>query len=150
MHIPIFSGLPLEPLKVLTYFCRRVTFMPGDTVFREQDVDPHAYFILTGTAALTLGSEETPINELGEMDFVGALSLFCDRKRLFTLKAKTKLTCLVLSREKFQKTLEQFPEIGRPIFEAIAKSLCRWEARLISEHAIQCPECRLSIGPTLV
>jgi|WetSurMetagenome_2_1015567.scaffolds.fasta_scaffold267281_2 CRP/FNR family transcriptional regulator, cyclic AMP receptor protein len=151
MHIPIFAGLPLEPLKVLTYFCRRATFMAGDVIFREQDVDPNAYFIIAGTAVLTLeSSKESALAEFGEMDFLGALSLFCDRKRLFTLKAKTKVTCLVLPREKFQKTLEQFPEIGRPVFETLAKSICRWESRLITEHAIQCPECRSSIGPTVV
>jgi CRP/FNR family transcriptional regulator, cyclic AMP receptor protein len=151
MHIPIFAGLPLEPLKVLTYFCRRATFMPGDVIFQEQDVDQNAYFIIAGKAVLTLeGAKESSIAEFGEMDFLGALSLFCERKRLFTLKAQTKLTCLILPREKFQKTLEQFPEICRPVFEALAKSICRWETRLITEHAIQCPECRPCIGPTIV
>lgn len=151
MHIPIFAGLPLEPLKVLTYFCKRATFLPGDTVFRELDIDQNAYFIIAGTAVLTHESRpEGMIAEFGEMEFLGALSLFCDRKRLFTLKAKTKLTCLVLPREKFQRTLEQFPEIGRPIFEALAKSICRWETRLITEHALDCPQCVAAIGPTVV
>ncbi|MHC1743296.1 MAG: Crp/Fnr family transcriptional regulator [Syntrophobacteraceae bacterium] len=151
MHIPIFAGLPLESLKVLTYFCRRATFFPGDVIVREQEVDPNAYFIISGTVVLTLDSSpESSIAEFGETDFLGALSLFCDRKRLFTLKAKTKVTCLILPRDKFQKTLEQFPEIGRPIFEALAKSICRWEARLITEHALECPECRAAIGPTVV
>ncbi len=151
MHIPIFVGLPFEPLKVLTYFCKRATFFPGDIIVREQEMDPNAYFIISGTVALTLDSlPEKTLVEFGEMDFLGALSLFCDRKRLFTLKAKTKVTCLVLPRQKFQKTLEQFPEIGRPIFESLAKIICRWEARLITEHALECPECRAAIGPTVV
>lgn len=151
MRIPIFTGLPLEPLKVLTYFCRRATFLPGDTLFRRHEVDSNAYFIISGTADLTLeGAEGEPIAEFGETDFLGALSLFCDRKRLFTLKARTKVTCLVLSREKFQKTLDQFPDIARPVFESLAKSVCRWEARLITEHAMQCPQCRGAIGPTVV
>ncbi len=150
MQIPIFTGLPIEPLKVLTYFCRRVTFLPGDLMFREEEVDPNAYFILSGTADLTHEGSKEAVTQFGEMEFVGALSLFCDRKRLFTLKARTKVTCLVISREKFQKTLDQFPGIARPVFEALAKLVCRWEARLISEHAMRCPECRGAIGPTVV
>ena len=62
---------------------------------------------------------EAEYTEFGERDFIGSMSLFCDLKRLFTLRAKTKVVCLTLSREKFQKVVERFPEITSRMVQAI-------------------------------
>lgn len=151
MQIPLFSGLPLEPLKVLTYLCKRVTFKPGETIFRRHEVDSHAYFIISGKAGLVLENDnEETLKEFGETQFIGGLSLFCDMKRLFTLKAETTVTCLMLSREKFQRTLDQFPQISGRIFKALVQSIYQWESRFVSEHGLKCPKCKTNIGVTLV
>ncbi len=151
MQLPLFAGLPLEPLKVLAYLCRRETFKPGEILFHEHEVDANAYYILEGTAGLLSerngGSEYT---EFGEREFIGGMSLFCDIKRLFTLRAKTRVVCLTLSRDKFQKIVERFPEITDKMVKAIILGVHAWEERFLREHARACDGCRKWVGVSLV
>jgi CRP/FNR family transcriptional regulator, cyclic AMP receptor protein len=151
VQLPLFAGLPLEPLKVLAYLCRRETYKPGEIIFHEHEVDPSAYYLLEGKAVLITESDgEAQYTEFGERDFVGSMSLYCDLKRLFTLKAQTRVVCMVLSREKFQKVLERFPEISTRMIQAIFMSVHAWEERLLREHVAECDHCRQRIGVSLV
>lgn len=151
MQIPLFTGLPLESLKVLAYLCTRETFKAGEVIFHQHEVDPNAYFFIEGTARLVLeNGEEELVTEFGESDFIGGLTMFYEMKRLFALKAHTKVTCLMLSKEKFQKTLERFPEIAAKVFEGIAKGIYQWEYRVVTEHARSCAQCRKSMGASMV
>jgi CRP-like cAMP-binding protein len=147
MHLPILSGLPMEPLKLLAYLCRRQVFREGQIIFHQEDLDPNGYLIISGRAQLMLEApRELELIEIGEMEFVGGLSLFCEMKRIYSLKAQTEVVTLTLSRDKFQKTLEQYPDIGPRIFEATAKSIIRWETHFVREHLSRCTECRNRMG----
>ncbi len=152
MQIPVFSGLPIDARKLLAYLCTRESFKPGEYLFAEGDIDEHAYYILEGKADLTLtteGSTET-IKEYGETAFLGSFSLLCPSKRLFGLKASTKVRCLMLSQNKFQRILDQFPEIAVSMIQEICQLIHNWEARLIGDHAQECRECKKNIGVTLI
>lgn len=151
MQIPLFSGLPIEPLKLFAYFCKRERFKPGEIIFQQHEPDENAYFIISGTAELIRenGVEEV-ISELQESAFIGGLSMFFGMKRLFTLRAETELTCLMLSRERFQKTIERFPEIALRLFQGLVKIIYDWEVRIVNEHNPECEKCRGSIGVTLL
>jgi CRP/FNR family transcriptional regulator, cyclic AMP receptor protein len=151
LQLPLFAGLPIEPLKVLAYLCKRETFKPGELLFHEHEVDANAYYILEGKAELlTETNGEAEYTEFGEREFIGSISLFCDAKRLFTLRAKTKVVCLVLSREKFQKVLERFPDVSTKMVQAILTSIHDWEERFLREHAQTCKGCQKRIGVSLV
>lgn len=151
LQIPLFAKLPLEALKVLGFLCKRQTFKPGEMIFHQHELDPNAYFIIEGSARLVHenGREEL-LTEYKEGNFLGGLSLFSDIKRLFSLRAVSKVTCLTLSREKFQKTLQQFPDIAGRLFENAVRSIYEWEAGLLGGHALDCPQCRANVGVTLV
>jgi CRP-like cAMP-binding protein len=125
MHLPILSGLPMEPLKLLASLCRGKIFRAGQTIFRQEDLDANACLILSGKLRLLLEEpREISLIEVGEMmDFVGGLSLFCEMKRIYTLRAETEVVSLTVSRDKSQRTLEQFPDVGARIFEATARSI---------------------------
>ena len=151
MQLPLFAGLPLEPLKVMAYLCKREAFRPGEIMFHEHEVDANAYYILEGTAELVCERDgEAEFTTFGEREFIGSMSLFCDIKRLFTLKAKTKVICLTLSRDKFQKVVERFPEITARMIQSILTGVHAWEERFLREHALTCGDCRKMIGVSLV
>lgn len=151
VQLPLFAGLPLEPLKVLAYLCRREIYKPGEIIFHEHEVDPNAYYLLEGKAVLFTESDgEAEFIEFGERDFLGSMSLFCDLKRLFSLKAQTRVICLVLSREKFQKVVERFPEISPKMVQAIIAGVYAWEEQWLREHATGCEHCRQRLGVSLV
>jgi CRP-like cAMP-binding protein len=151
-EIPFFSGLPLEPLKVLAYLSERRRYKPGDLVFVKDEVDQNAYFVLEGSASLIVNeADESGFKVFTPGDFIGALSLVGEMKRLFSLRAKDDLAVIVLSRELFQKTLEQFPDILYKLFlEAVVDGVYDWEKRLLHKHAMNCAACLPHLGVTLV
>ena len=152
MQIPLFSGLPLDPLKLLAYLSERESYKPEEFIFRQGEVDGNAYFIISGKARLTFSENGSTkvIKEYGEGDFIGGLSLFCRTKRLFSLQAISKIVCLVITREKLEKTLEQFPTITRKILEEILAGVYQWEFRFLSQHVQNCDNCLGTLGVSLV
>jgi CRP/FNR family transcriptional regulator, cyclic AMP receptor protein len=151
MQIPLFAGIPIEPLKLLAYLCQRETFKPGELLFRQHEVDGHIFYLLEGRAALVMDNDgETVLGEFCEGQLIGGQSLFANTKRLFSLRAITTVGCLILTRDKFQKVLEQFPDIAPKMFEAIIMSIYGWESRFITQHAIACTGCMQNLGVTLV
>jgi CRP/FNR family transcriptional regulator, cyclic AMP receptor protein len=151
MQIPLFVGLPLEALKLLAYLCVRENFKAGELLFRQHEVDGNVYYLLEGKTVVVLENEaETLLAEFGEGQLIGGQSLFADTKRLFSLRAETNVTCLILARSRFQKVLEQFPLIAPKMFEAIVKSIHQWESVFISQHAMACSGCLQNLGVTLV
>jgi CRP/FNR family transcriptional regulator, cyclic AMP receptor protein len=152
MRIPLFSVMPPEAIKVLACLSACETFLAGDNIFIQDEIDEHAYFIMEGEAELLLKTNEGEdrLRSYFKGDFIGGFSLLSTVKRLFTLRAKTDVICLVLATECFQKTLRQFPEIAWDILREMAASVHRWEYRMLHGHRRLCAECKSGAGVTLL
>ncbi len=151
-QIYFFSGLPLETLKVFAYLCTREKFRAREFIFRQQEDDGQAFYILEGQAQLerTVEGQTTTVRSCEIGEFIGGLTLLGDRRRLFSLKAVTETTCLVLNREKFNKTMEQFPNLMIKICKAVAQRIDTWEQRFLADRVDQCGECLPMLGVTLI
>ena len=73
-----------------------------------------------------------------------------DVPRLFSVRAQTDLMCMVMTREKFTKALEQFPELMPKVMETMAKRVRLWEERLLREEGGLCDQCRKKVGVSLI
>ncbi|MEN6441759.1 MAG: Crp/Fnr family transcriptional regulator [Syntrophobacter sp.] len=151
-NIPFFSAMPLEAVKVLACLCVRENFMEGDMIFEQDQIDEHAYLILDGEADLLLKTEtgEERLRSHARGDFIGGFSLLSSVKRLFSLRAKTEVCCIVLQRDRFQKTLDQFPESAAEILKVMTFAVHQWEYRLLHGHGRTCGECKAGMGVTLL
>ena len=151
-QIYFFSGLPLETLKVFAYLCTREKFKQDEYIFSQDEDDGQAFYIIKGQARLErrLNGETNEFREYSSGDFIGGLTLLGETKRLFALKSVTETTCLVLNREKFTKTIEQFPNLLGKICNAVAKSIDLWEERFLSDYSDQCGNCLHKLGVTLI
>ena len=151
-QINFFSGLPLETLKIFAYLCTREKFKQGEHIFRQNEDDGQAFYIIDGKARLERNNNGDSIKvrdcETGE--FLGGLTLLGETGRLFSLKSVADTTCLVLNREKFAKTMNQFPELMMKICKAVAQSIDTWEKRLLKDQGDQCGECLEHLGVTLI
>ena len=147
-----FSALPLDSLKVLAYICTREIYKPGEAIFRQGEEDSYAYFIISGTANLIRrqGEEERRISQYGPGDFLGGLALLSQTHRLFSLIAETRVSCLLLARDKFKSTSTQFPEIMPKIMKAVAENIHAWEERFLGDHNPNCTACQHRIGVTVI
>jgi CRP-like cAMP-binding protein len=151
-QIYFFSGLPLETLKVFAYLCTREKFRKDEYIFSQDEDDGQAVYIISGQARLERkdNGETIDIREYKTGEFVGGLTLLGETRRLFSLRSVNETTCLVLGREKFAKTMEQFPDLLVKICNAVAKSIDLWEERFLSNRADQCGECMSQLGVTLI
>jgi len=151
-QIYFFSGLPLETLKVFAYLCTREKFKHDEYIFSQDEDDGQAFYIITGTALLERrdNAKTTAVREYKAGEFIGGLTLLGETRRLFSLKPDPETTCLVLSREKFSKTMRQFPDLLAKMCNAVAQSIDTWEERFLADRADQCGECLSKLGVTLI
>ena len=151
-QIDFFSCLPLEATKVFAYLCTRETFKAGDYLFQQGDEDDRAFYLISGDAQLEHKSEKTEgaVRTYTPGEFVGRLTLVGKMRRLFSLKAQTDVTCLVLDREKFSKALEQFPDVMPKIIRVLVDNIYNWDKRFLAGHTADCRDCLQQIGVSLV
>ena len=147
-----FSGLPLETLKIFAYLCTREVFRQGEHIFRQDEDDGRAFYIIDGRARLERddNGKKIEIRDYQTGEFLGGLTLLGETRRLFSLKSVTDTTCLVLNRGKFLKTMEQFPNLLARICNAVAKSIDTWEDRFLADRGDQCGDCMGRLGVTLI
>lgn len=134
-QVEFFAGLPMETLKVFAYLCNRESFAPQDYLYTEDDDDGQAFYILRGQLLLLHNTDNRSevIRDYRPGDFIGGLSLLAPMRRLFTLKAEQETDCLVLSREKFAKAIEQFPELVPRVFKSMADRIRDWDQQRLFE-----------------
>ena len=150
--IYFFAGLPLQSLKVLAYVCTRESFKKGEVLFQQDDDDGQAFYILSGTAGLEHNDEsgEHMIRDYQAEDFLGGLVLLGSMRRRFSLKALSDVTCLILTRDKFQTTMEQFPDMLPKIIKSVVERINAIEGRFIASRSEGCETCRQMTGFSLL
>jgi CRP/FNR family cyclic AMP-dependent transcriptional regulator len=147
-----FSGLPLETLKVFAYICTRETFKQGEYLFRQGDDDGQAFYVLSGKVCLVYADEggEEIIKNYSVGEFFGGMALLGKMHRLFSLRAETGATCLILSRETFSSAMHQFPDLMPRIITSVLERVRAWEERLLVSRVESCEACRENIGISLI
>jgi CRP-like cAMP-binding protein len=151
-EVHFFGSLPLEVVKLFAYLCTRERFKAGDFLFHRGDDDGCAYFTISGEVELLRQDKgaEAPLRRYPEGCFFGSLSLMGPMPRLFSLRAATDLNCLVLTREKFTKITEQFPEITPKIISSIVNRILKWEKQALKELEGDLAKCQHGIGISLL
>jgi len=138
--VPIFSGIPLERLRIYAYVSGRVCYRAGEFLFRQGDSDDRGYIVINGQVQVVreLQDHSVLLNEFKPGDFFGGLALLSDIKRLFSARAVTYLECLSLDRESFRKLLVQFPEVGVKVLDMMIKRVVEMEEKLLSSQVQEC------------
>ena len=151
-EIRFCSELPMETLKVLAYLCVREPFKAGDYLFRQKDDDGRAFYIISGKARMMRQDEKKSLilRDVDSGTFLGSLALLGKAPRLFSMQAIIDTSCLILSREKFTKAIEQFPDTLPKILNAVVESVHTWEKRFLAESDESCEKCVQKIGVSLL
>jgi CRP-like cAMP-binding protein len=147
-----FSGLTLESLKIFAYLGTREKFREGEFLFRQGEDDGEAFCIISGSAQLERRTDEgsRPIRLYGPGDFIGGLTLLGENRRLYSLRAVQDTVGLVLGREKFAKTLDQFPGQRARIFKAVVDAINGWEEGFLESMPSECAGCTPKLGVSLL
>jgi CRP-like cAMP-binding protein len=147
-----FSGVPLESLKVFAYLCTRETFDSQEYIFQQGENGDDAFCIVSGSAQLERNGNggARAIRICGPGEFFGGLTLLGETQRLYSLRAVEKTVCMVLGREKFTKTIEQFPAQMPRIVKAVVNAVVKWEQRFLDDLASDCGGCLPRLGVSVL
>ena len=124
-NIPLFAKIAPSKLKLLAFTSQRLTFNPGDSLFKQGDSGDALYVIMEGDADVlvdTPGGQIT-VATMGKNDFVGDIAVLCDVPRTATVTATSQLTTLRITKDLFFQLVCQFPQIAIEIMRGLAHRL---------------------------
>lgn len=131
-NIPLFSKLEPAKLKLLAFTSERLTYDPGQALFKQGDMGDAAYIIVDGSADVLIDAPSGPIRvaELGRNAILGEIAILCDVPRTATVKAQSRLVTLRIAKETFFRLLTEFPQIAIEIMRELAARLEHTNAQL--------------------
>lgn len=131
-RVPVFSAIGPDKQKLLCFSSERLTFEPGEVLFREGDTADAAYVLIDGTVEITVETPSGPllVNTLGESDVVGETAIFGDVPRTATATAKTRLEALRVSKDLFLDLVRDNADAAMEINRILAARLANTTARL--------------------
>jgi CRP-like cAMP-binding protein len=136
-RIPIFAQIDPAKLKLMAFASERVTYKPGQVLFKEGERGDAAYIVLKGTADIIITSDSGPLRvaSLSDNEIIGEIAILCDIPRTATVQAATELTTLKITTELFFRMLMDFPEMGVEIMRVLAHRLEQTTAQLRKAQA---------------
>lgn len=121
-NIPLFANIEPSRLKLLAFAAERLVFHAGDLLCRQGEEGDCAWIVVAGEAEVTVAGAggEVAVATLGRNDFVGETAILCDVPRTATVRARTELEALAISRDLFFQLVGQFPEMAIEIMRELA------------------------------
>ena len=136
-RVPLFARLDPARLKLLAFTSERLTFPRGSELFHQGDPGDAAYIILDGEADILVDSPEGEIvvAEVTRHEFVGEIAILIDVPRTATVRARSELSTLVVTKEAFLEMAAEFPDVAIAIMRELAQRLADTTAQLTAARA---------------
>lgn len=124
-HIPLFSQIDTAKLKLIAFTSERLSFEPGQYLFREGDRGDGAYLILDGAVDVQLEAAGGPITvaHLAKNAFVGEMSILCDVPRTAHVMATAHVEALKIKKDTFFQLIRDVPQMAMEIMRELAERL---------------------------
>lgn len=132
-QITFFAALDLEPLKVIAYLATRERLKDGETLYKQGDQESQFVYVVSGKLIAYRDHGEA-LAEFGPESYFGFLGLLGKSPHLFTVESQGESVFLTISRERFFKTLEQFPEIGAKLLVSVSQAVNAWERTALEKE----------------
>ena len=123
--IPLFANIETPKLKLLAFTSERVAFKAGEILCRQDEIGRSAFIIISGEAEIIVNTPGGPqvVAVVGKNDFVGEIAILCDVPRTATVRARTNLTTLCISKDLFFRLVTEFPQMAVEIMRVLAQRL---------------------------
>ena len=131
-RIPIFAKIDPAKLKLMAFASERMTYKPGQVLFRQGERGDAAFIVLKGTADVLINAPDGPLRvaSLSENEIIGEIAILCDIPRTATVQAETELVTLRITADLFFRMLMDFPEMGVEVMRVLAHRLEQTTAQL--------------------
>ncbi|WP_419903216.1 cyclic nucleotide-binding domain-containing protein [Kiloniella sp.] len=131
-NIPLFANIDPSRLKLMAFASERLIYKEGQELFHQGDAGDAAYIFIDGDADVIVDTDDGPlvVATFGKNEFVGEIAILCDVPRTATIKAKTELITLKITKELFFNMVMDFPEMGVEVMRVLAHRVDKTTSQL--------------------
>jgi len=126
LNTPLFDGLKANEIKNIAKHLSFIELSKDDILFKEGEKGNSVFFVVEGTLDVikeSLTGESVIITALHRGRSIGEMSIIDDFPRSATVKARTQVKLVILTREGFDLLLEENPQVGIKILKKISRLL---------------------------
>src|SRR5262245_26813554 len=100
-RVPLFAKIEPSKLKLLAFTSEKLEYEAGQDLFQQGDAGDALYIIMGGEADVIVVTPagERVVAKLGKNNFIGEIAILCDVPRTATVRARSTLTTLRISKE---------------------------------------------------
>jgi len=138
-RIPMFATLDWSNLRLLASTCEKLTYDPGDVLFRQGDDGDAMYVVTSGDGEIFIseGEQENVIRSIGVNEVIGEVALLTDEPRSASIRATSRMDVIRMSRTTFVELVKEHSEISFQLIRELAMRLFETTRRfetLMNEH----------------
>ncbi|EGB07538.1 hypothetical protein AURANDRAFT_15540, partial [Aureococcus anophagefferens] len=110
LNVPFFRLFPSQVVQRLVCAVRVEFYMPDDYIILVGEFGHEMFFIKSGTVdVFRIDEAEQIVCSLREGEYFGDVALLTKSQRTATIKARTFVTCAIISRDQFEGLLADHP-----------------------------------------
>ena len=136
-NIPMFAKIDPPKLKLMAFASERLSFRPGQELFKQGDAGDSAYIVVEGEADVLVNTPNGALKvaTLKRNDIIGEIAILCDVPRTATVAASTDLVTLKITKDLFFRMVTDFPDMGIEIMRSLAHRVEQTTAQLREARA---------------
>jgi len=126
LNTPLFDGLKTNEIENIAKHLSFIELSKDEILFREGEKGNCVCFVVEGTLDVikqSLTGESVIITALHRGRSIGEMSIIDDFPRSATVKARTQVKLVILTREGFDLLLKENPQVGIKILKKISRLL---------------------------
>jgi len=126
LNTPLFDGLKTNEIENIAKHLSFIELSKDEILFREGEKGNCVCFVVEGTLDVikqSLTGESVIITALHRGRSIGEMSIIDDFPRSATVKARTQVKLIILTREGFDLLLKENPQVGIKILKKISRLL---------------------------
>jgi len=122
--VPPFAELSPAKLELLALMSERIRYAAGETILQQGDTGDAAFVLMEGVIDISIaaGGVSRQVRELQRHALFGEIAVIRNTGRAATVKARTDVDVLKISKDVLNKMIEDLPDLGKRIAMHIEKS----------------------------
>lgn len=115
--VPPFTELSPAKLELLALMSERMRYAAGETILQQGDTGDAAFVLMDGIIDVSIadGGVSRQVRELRRHALFGEIAVIRNTGRAATVKARTDVDVLKISKDVLNKMIEDLPDLGKRI-----------------------------------
>jgi CRP-like cAMP-binding protein len=136
--VPILAKIEPAKLKLIAFTSERMNYAEGQELCHQGEQGDAMYVILGGVAEVLIDLKDggqISVAEMKKNDFFGEIAILTDVPRTATIKAKTPVSTLKITKEMFYRLVAEFPQLAIEVMRELAHRVDDTNKKLVDATA---------------